>query len=141
MDDPQDPTTFKKSKLDWSEVNREPHASILQWHHRLITLRKGVPALSDMRMEQVHVQFDEEAGWIGVQRGPILILCNFSASKVSMPLPFRGAVLLSSHDSPVSAEGAIGLLPESVLILGDCADNAVQQFLEQSSKGTHSIAI
>jgi maltooligosyltrehalose trehalohydrolase len=44
--DPQDPSTFERSKLDWSELAREPHASLLEWYRRLIALRRSVPELS-----------------------------------------------------------------------------------------------
>src|SRR5260370_17220790 len=42
--DPQDPDTFLRSKLNWMELEREPHASLLAWHRRLIALRPCAPA-------------------------------------------------------------------------------------------------
>ena len=36
--DPQALETFLRSKLDWSELGREPHRSLLEWHRRLIAL-------------------------------------------------------------------------------------------------------
>jgi maltooligosyltrehalose trehalohydrolase len=43
--DPQDPTTFLGSRLDWSEGNREPHASTLRLYERLLTLRRHEAAI------------------------------------------------------------------------------------------------
>jgi maltooligosyltrehalose trehalohydrolase len=40
--DPQDPATFERSKLDWSELDRQPHADLLAWHKELIALRREV---------------------------------------------------------------------------------------------------
>jgi maltooligosyltrehalose trehalohydrolase len=34
--DPQAEETFGRSKLDWTEVGREPHASTLDWYRRLV---------------------------------------------------------------------------------------------------------
>ena len=30
--DPQDPATFERSNLDWDELDKEPHAELLEWH-------------------------------------------------------------------------------------------------------------
>jgi len=43
--DPQDPATFDRSKLDWSEIDREPHASVRRLYQALLTLREDEPAL------------------------------------------------------------------------------------------------
>ena len=40
--DPQDPATFEVSRLDWSELDRAPHAEVLAWHRELLRLRRGV---------------------------------------------------------------------------------------------------
>src|SRR5690606_28358790 len=37
--DPQDPATFTRSKLDWAEPGREPHARMLGRYRELIRLR------------------------------------------------------------------------------------------------------
>jgi len=38
--DPQDPETFDRSKLDWRELEREPHRSVLAWYRGLLALRR-----------------------------------------------------------------------------------------------------
>ena len=43
--DPQDPTTFERSKLNWSEIEKEPHASIRRLYRELLILRRDEPAL------------------------------------------------------------------------------------------------
>ncbi len=40
--DPQDPATFARSRLDWTERDREPHASTLRLHRALLALRREV---------------------------------------------------------------------------------------------------
>ena len=47
--DPQDPETFLRSKLDWSEA-ADPdgvHARLLDLHRRLLALRRARPELTD----------------------------------------------------------------------------------------------
>jgi maltooligosyltrehalose trehalohydrolase len=43
--DPQAPGTFEASRLRWDESGREPHASALRLHQRLLALRRSHPAL------------------------------------------------------------------------------------------------
>ncbi|XYI01142.1 malto-oligosyltrehalose trehalohydrolase [Sorangium sp. So ce1128] len=43
--DPQDPRTFERSKLDWSERHRPEHAGVLAWYRELLGLRASHPAL------------------------------------------------------------------------------------------------
>ncbi|WP_437877959.1 malto-oligosyltrehalose trehalohydrolase [Sorangium sp. So ce513] len=43
--DPQDPRTFQRSKLDWSERQRPEHAGVLAWYRELLGLRAAHPAL------------------------------------------------------------------------------------------------
>ena len=45
--DPQDPETFERSKLDWSEPESGRHARVLAAYQRLIELRRSLPALTD----------------------------------------------------------------------------------------------
>jgi maltooligosyltrehalose trehalohydrolase len=47
--DPQDEKTFLASRLDWSQVTREPHTSTLRLYRRLLALRRHEPALHSER--------------------------------------------------------------------------------------------
>src|SRR6202043_1232002 len=59
--DPQDPATFERSRLRWDEPAREPHASMLGWHRRLIALRAAIPSLRDGDRSVLTVEHDEDA--------------------------------------------------------------------------------
>jgi len=41
--DPQDPETFQRSKLDWSEPERPENARMLDWYRTLTGLRRTNP--------------------------------------------------------------------------------------------------
>jgi maltooligosyltrehalose trehalohydrolase len=43
--DPQDPNTFRASRIVWQEREREPHASLLRLYKALLTLRRTEAAL------------------------------------------------------------------------------------------------
>lgn len=91
--DPQDPATFQRSKLDWSELSREPHARLLQCYQDLIALRAAHKEFTDPRLTEVRTEHDEEAGWFLLRRGRFTVAANLSAHEVGVPA--EGTVVLS----------------------------------------------
>jgi maltooligosyltrehalose trehalohydrolase len=99
--DPQDPETFRASRLDWDEPGREPHRAMLDWYRSLIALRRARPELTDPRLDRVDCAHDESAGWLVVHRGAVRVAVNVAMEVRGVPLggtPRR--VLLTS--APVS---------------------------------------
>jgi maltooligosyltrehalose trehalohydrolase len=117
--DPQAVATFERSKLNWSEMVRAPHAEILAWHRSLIRLRRGAPALSDGRLENVRVRVDETARWLVLERGPVRVACNLVARPQRVPLaaPPGNAVALASSTNAIVGEGWIELPADGVAVL------------------------
>jgi maltooligosyltrehalose trehalohydrolase len=116
--DPQARETFEKSKLNWLEISRAPHAEILEWHKQLIHLRRAEKDLSDGEMKNVRVRFDEKNRWLVVERGSISITCNLSDKSQTVSLAgekFR-ALSLSEVNVEISG-GKVNLPPDSVAIL------------------------
>jgi maltooligosyltrehalose trehalohydrolase len=108
--DPQAVETLERSKLQWDEVTASPHAELLDWHRRLIELRRSVPALTDGRMDAVRVSYDEAAGWLVVGRGPVVVAANIGDGPVTVSVLGGGALALAS-ESGVGLEGAVLTLP------------------------------
>ena len=119
--DPQDADTFRRSRLDWQEVDREPHAGLLDWYRRLIRLRRTSAALSDGRMTEVRVAFDDEAAWLVVERGPVTVAANLARVPRRIPIAAHrpDALLLASEGGVRLAPGAVELPPDAVAVLGD----------------------
>lgn len=46
--DPQGLATFRGSRIDWDEREREPHASVLRLYRRLLALRREFPASAEV---------------------------------------------------------------------------------------------
>jgi maltooligosyltrehalose trehalohydrolase len=118
--DPQAHETFARSKLNWDELAREPHARLLDWHRRLIRLRREVPALADGRLDRVHVDFDETARWLVVERGPVAVVCNLADRSQHVPVRLPGALqaLLTSDPAVRVTPGGVTLPPDAVALLG-----------------------
>jgi maltooligosyltrehalose trehalohydrolase len=117
--DPQVRESFERSKLNWSELDIEPHTGLLVWHSRLIQLRREIPALSDGRLERVRTTFDESGKWFVLRRGPVVVACNLSnvAQRVPVDLGHGTELLLASENNVQFTHNAVGLPPDSVAIL------------------------
>jgi maltooligosyltrehalose trehalohydrolase len=117
--DPQSAETFKRSKLNWEEIIRAPHADMLQWYRQLIRLRKRHPELASGPLDGIEATFDESRRWLYLHRGRCTLLCNLSDSRVRIPLREKGTrqILLASRPD-VQAHGvACDLPPASTAIL------------------------
>lgn len=116
--DPQARETFERSKLNWAELKDESHAALLNWHRQLIQLRRKEPALGEGRLDLVQTHFDEAARWFVVERGPITIACNLSATPQRVPLRAGKTMLLMASDNTIEVVNAgVNLPPDSVAIL------------------------
>lgn len=83
--DPQDPATFSRSKLDWSELDGIEHAALLALYRELIRLRRTMPELTDSRFGALSAEFDDESGWFRLARGAMSIVANFGESPLGLP--------------------------------------------------------
>jgi len=115
--DPQDPETFRRSKLNWDELSSEPHRSLLDWHKRLIQLRRSEPDLADLDRKMVSTAYDEELRWLVVRRGRFSVVANFAAERQAVPVATLNTLVLASEDT-VQLDGSRAWLPAgSVAVL------------------------
>ncbi|MGH3275292.1 MAG: malto-oligosyltrehalose trehalohydrolase, partial [Streptosporangiaceae bacterium] len=96
--DPEDLATFTRSRLDWPQRGREPHAGIAAWYRELIALRRAWPELTDPRLDRVRVSYDEDARWLVMTRGRLLVVASLGEVPFQIPLPgWPTAVLAASR--------------------------------------------
>ena len=107
--DPQDPATRDRSCLDWSELEREPHARVLAWYRRLLALRHEHPDITDPDLADTKVAHDEDQRWLAFRRGDVRVAVNLAKSPAAIPLGPREARVLAAWE-PVEAPGADGVL-------------------------------
>ncbi|GBE66173.1 malto-oligosyltrehalose trehalohydrolase [Mycobacterium sp. MFM001] len=91
--DPQDPQTFQRSKLDWSEVETGEHARLLGVYRDLATLRRKESDLADPWLDDLAIDYDEDRRWIVMRRGRFAIACNLGADAAQIPV--AGQVVLA----------------------------------------------
>ena len=117
--DPQAPETFARSKLDWRELEQEPHASLFAWYRALLRLRRETPALATGGLDEADARYDEAARWLALSRGPIMLTCNLADHPQAVPLPCQAThIVLASHvDVALEGQRAVRLPPESVAVV------------------------
>jgi len=104
--DPQDPETFQRSKLDWSEVASGRHAALLSTYRRLAGLRRTIPALTDPWLTSVSCRVDGRT--FTMQRGDVLLAVNFGDSAASVAAGSR-SVIFETPSGVSLADGNLSL--------------------------------
>ena len=116
MIDPQDEQAYRGAVLDWDERSHGVHADMLDFHRRLIALRREHPDLADPRLDQVHVDYDEQDRWALVHRGAFRVAVNLAPQARSVPVPGASAVVLATGEPPevtqAGTEAATVVLPD-----------------------------
>jgi maltooligosyltrehalose trehalohydrolase len=118
--DPRDKATYERSILNWEELSDLQHADMLRWYRQLTRLRRTINSFTDGRLDLVDTTFDEEAGWLIVERGLMTSVFNFAATSQTVPIR-RGRPLhckLSSKAAIQIAEHGINVPADTVVVLG-----------------------
>src|SRR3954453_5739486 len=89
--DPQDPETFRRSKLRRAG---EP-AGLRELYARLIAARREIGP------GEAAAEYDEHAGWLKVRRGEHLVLANFGRRPVHVPVHRPLELLLATDHASV----------------------------------------
>ena len=113
--DPQDPATFERSKLDWSELGKPGHSEILETYKRLIALRRSRPELSDPWLDKVEVWHGDQ--FVVMKRGHCAVAANLAS--IPQEVSLRGTpstVLLATEPGVVLQRDRVSLPPESAAI-------------------------
>ena len=116
MPDPQDPATFERSKLDWSELGKPGHAEMLDLHRRLIALRRTTPGLTDPWLSDVEVWHGDQH--VVIRRGTHVVAANLAdrPQTVSIRSTVR-SVLLATSPGVVVERDRLVLPPETAAVV------------------------
>jgi maltooligosyltrehalose trehalohydrolase len=111
--DPEDDATFQRSKLDWSQLDKEEHRDVLAWYRELIALRRTRPELTDPRLDRVRAGYDEAGRWLVVRRGRLRIAANLSTEAQQLPLAGQGTSILAASCPGVTIAGGTVRMPSA----------------------------
>ncbi|MDO9457896.1 malto-oligosyltrehalose trehalohydrolase [Nocardioides sp.] len=84
--DPQDPATFERSKLDWSELDEPRGARMLGIYRDLARLRRELPELTDPAFDRTSCEVDEDTRFLTMRRGDLEVLVNFGDAEITTPV-------------------------------------------------------
>ncbi|MCR2802169.1 malto-oligosyltrehalose trehalohydrolase [Microbacterium sp. zg-Y818] len=124
---PNDPATFERSKLDWSEIDPDdaasgPHRRLLQLYRDLARLRRERPELTEPSFGDLTADAVEIAGGrrFRLGRGRLTVLVNLSAEPWHASAGPDDAVLLATDPercgaAPVS--GVVTVAPEAAVVI------------------------
>ena len=115
--DPNDERTFVRSKLDWSELDAEPHATLLGIYRQLIALRKRCPELSDPRLDRLAVDVNADARTLVLHRGALRVAVNLSEQPVSIALGEPPTQVLLAAGEATIAPDHVRLSGESFAVV------------------------
>ena len=128
--DPQAQSTVDTSKLKWEELTEPKHADMLDWYKKLIALRKARPELSDGRMDEVDIDFDEEDRWFSMQRGSFVLIFTLDPDGYSAGLEDGVELLLASDPSIKVVDGELTLEGVGVALLSVSQPELLNPFTE-----------
>ena len=108
--DPNDAATFQRSKLDWSEVEREGHADHLSYCRELLAVRRSelMPRLDGAGVKNARYDTTEgllRVSWQLAENAVLTLLANLRADTSAPVAVPRGRVLHSTHP-PVADNAA-----------------------------------
>ncbi len=116
--DPQDPGTFYRSKLDWSEIGTGTHARVLAAYQRLVELRRSLPDLTDPSFGSVSCTVQEESRLFTMRRGAVLMVVNFGSRATEIAVDGDLEVVFGTPSVPGLSESTLRLPAHAGAMLG-----------------------
>ena len=113
--DPQDPETFRRSRLDWDELSQGRHAVVLDCYRRLGRLRRELPQLTDPAFGSVSCSV--EGGLFTMRRDDLLVVVNAGEVEVTVEVDEDCEVVFQSPSGVVLDGGVLTVPPHGGALL------------------------
>jgi malto-oligosyltrehalose synthase/malto-oligosyltrehalose trehalohydrolase len=120
--DPQAPSTFHHSRLDWSELVDGRHAVLLQVYRELAELRRRTPQLTDPDLRRTSCEVDEDARWFVMRRDDVVVAVNFGTEPATVELGSDHEVTWATPAGAETDGGRVTLPPHGGAVLMPLAD-------------------
>ncbi|MFE1645962.1 malto-oligosyltrehalose trehalohydrolase [Microbacterium sp. P01] len=121
---PQDPQTFERSKLDWSEVEQDDHARLLQLYRDLGALRRRWPSLTDPAFATLAAASGSQESSDPADRafafahGELSVLVNLTTEPVAWDVSADRGILLTTDAAAEVDDGEVVVPSESAVVVG-----------------------
>jgi maltooligosyltrehalose trehalohydrolase len=115
--DPQDPDTFRRSKLDWDEARTGDHAVVLAAYQELVALRRSLPQLTDPAFGSVSCSVDEDRRVFVLRRAEVVVAVNFGDRSATVAVGEDLALVFGTPAGPILSHGLLDLPPHAGALL------------------------
>jgi maltooligosyltrehalose trehalohydrolase len=115
--DPQDRSTFDRSKLVWREIDEPFHRRMLEWHRELIRLRRRLQSPRGFAGAGVRVQVDAEMRTVAFDRDGLSVRVNFGEKDWVSAIPGGVRVVMASDPAIRQDGGCVRVPPSNVVVL------------------------
>ncbi|MBV8301877.1 MAG: DUF3459 domain-containing protein, partial [Candidatus Dormibacteraeota bacterium] len=112
--DPQDRSTFERSRLRWDELAQPEHTAMLELHRRLLRLRRETAGFDTGDRELVRTATDPATGLLRYAYCGLELACNLGDGPLHVQAP-PGADLVAGDPLPGDA-GVTTLQPDSMVV-------------------------
>ena len=103
--DPQDPATFERSKLDWTELTEPRHARLLELYQALLRLRRERPELTDPRFATTRCICNERERTLVISRGALRVLVNLADGPATIEVDIGDPTVLLTTQDDITVAG------------------------------------
>jgi maltooligosyltrehalose trehalohydrolase len=119
LHDPQSEDSFLESKVRWLRRTQGRHAIMLEWHRRLLGMRRSLAPLKNFDKESVSASPIKNDGLMLIRRSPdgkegVMALMNFSEEPLEALLPSgtgKGRKILDSKEAEWTSGGGAAMAP------------------------------
>ena len=126
--DPQQEETFLRSKLDWSERDRDEHGRVLRLYQRLLDLRRTDPVWRANAGARRGLSAQANGNVLTVRRqgtaGTRILMMNFGDAPVPIDPSAAGRLPLVRSDGGPTSEPLGTLPPFTAVVVGDAEGGA-----------------
>ena len=106
---PEDPSSFTNSKLNWEEVHQGVHEEMFQWVRSLIHIRRRSNCLNDGDRGHLHVTYSDEKSWLRMDRKLVSVACNLGPDPVQFKFAENYRLVIASSSGATFSPAALTL--------------------------------
>ncbi len=119
---PEDTSTYERSKLNWGELGEGKHAEMHAWVKALIKLRRNSVCLNDGNMHHLVVTRDDSRRTLIMERDEARVALNLGKEPFKLDLLKDEHLELISREGIIATDNSLDLPPMTLAVLMSSPD-------------------